>query len=233
MSIDSNNCEADVVGREIASFRRLLIQSVGKTVSEANLKLYCAPNVLPPNNRVSRLLADALQQCPAANVLDIGCGSGLLALVAARTADRVVGVDIDPAAVEASRYNAAANGVRNVVFLLGNMYAPVVGEKFDLIVCNPPLYPTSNRLAPDLPQTVFRSLCDDCSPSFMIGLIAGLPRHLTSTGRYLFASSSLSDNLGIERLLSSEGIVTEGQWIWRGQDGSQDVIVWSVVQGGS
>ncbi len=66
-------------------------------------------------------------------VLDVGCGSGALSVVAARAGARVVAVDVDPAAVEATTSNATANGV--VVDASTTPLAEVQG-RFDLVVAN-------------------------------------------------------------------------------------------------
>ncbi|WP_150428190.1 50S ribosomal protein L11 methyltransferase [Dechloromonas sp. CZR5] len=66
-------------------------------------------------------------------VLDYGCGSGILAIAAARLgAAHVAGVDIDPQAVEAAKANAERNGV---TALLADSAAPVAGE-YDVVVAN-------------------------------------------------------------------------------------------------
>ncbi|UCV22703.1 50S ribosomal protein L11 methyltransferase [Ferribacterium limneticum] len=66
-------------------------------------------------------------------VLDYGCGSGILAIAAARLgAGRVAGVDIDPLAVEAAHSNAERNGV---VALFADSAMPVAGE-YDVVVAN-------------------------------------------------------------------------------------------------
>ena len=68
-----------------------------------------------------------------ATLLDYGCGSGILAIAAARLgAGRVAGVDIDPQAVEAARANAERNGV---TALFADSTQPVAGE-YDLVVAN-------------------------------------------------------------------------------------------------
>lgn len=66
-------------------------------------------------------------------VLDYGCGSGILAIAAARLgAAHVAGVDIDPQAVEAAKANAERNGV---TALFADSAAPVAGE-YDVVVAN-------------------------------------------------------------------------------------------------
>ena len=74
-------------------------------------------------------------------VLDLGCGSGTAALLLAKRARASVGVDINPRAVALSKINAAINGLTNVEFRVGDLFAPVRGETFDLIVSQPPFVP--------------------------------------------------------------------------------------------
>ncbi len=74
-------------------------------------------------------------------VLDMGCGSGTAALVLARQAREAIGVDLNPRAVALARVNAALNGLENVSFREGDLFASVVGETFDLIVSQPPFVP--------------------------------------------------------------------------------------------
>jgi release factor glutamine methyltransferase len=74
-------------------------------------------------------------------VLEIGAGLGLVAVLAARAGAHVVATDVVPAAVDAVRANAALNGV-SVDARLGDCYAPVRDERFDLVCSNPPQMPT-------------------------------------------------------------------------------------------
>ncbi len=68
-------------------------------------------------------------------VLDIGCGSGILALAVARLgASRAVGIDVKPEAVEATRRNAALNGVSDRVEATGSDLA--IEGAFDLVLAN-------------------------------------------------------------------------------------------------
>jgi hypothetical protein len=71
--------------------------------------------------------------------LDLGTGCGVQALHLAEHSDRVVATDVNPRALEVARFNAALNGVADRVDVRdGSFFAPVAGERFDLIATNPP-----------------------------------------------------------------------------------------------
>lgn len=72
-------------------------------------------------------------------VLDMGTGSGVCAVFAARHAARVVAVDINPAAVRCAGINLLLNHVEDQVDVRrGDLFAAVPGEQFDLVLFNPP-----------------------------------------------------------------------------------------------
>lgn len=74
-----------------------------------------------------------------AEVLDMGTGSGVCAVFAAKHARRVVAVDINAAAVRCAGINALLNRVEPKIEVRhGDLFAPVHGERFDLILFNPP-----------------------------------------------------------------------------------------------
>ncbi|MBF4163261.1 DUF7059 domain-containing protein [Nocardioides acrostichi] len=71
--------------------------------------------------------------------LDLGTGCGVQALHLARHAERVVATDVNARALRLARFNAALNDVESVVEVRdGSFFAPVAGERFDLIATNPP-----------------------------------------------------------------------------------------------
>jgi methylase of polypeptide subunit release factors len=70
--------------------------------------------------------------------LDLGTGPGIQALRAASHAEEVVAVDVSERAVAFARFNAALNGFSNIDLRQGDWFEPVDGERFDLIVANPP-----------------------------------------------------------------------------------------------
>ena len=73
-----------------------------------------------------------------ARALDVGTGSGVQALLAARQASHVVATDINPRALAFTEVNAALNGFTNIEVRLGSLFDSVGGERFGLITCNPP-----------------------------------------------------------------------------------------------
>ncbi len=90
----------------------------------------------------SRLLLEVAAVRPNDRVLDLGCGYGLLGLFAARMAPQgeVVLVDRSLPAVECARENIALNAIPNAEVRLGDGVEPLRGERFDLILCNPPCH---------------------------------------------------------------------------------------------
>ncbi|WP_201258978.1 HemK2/MTQ2 family protein methyltransferase [Streptomyces ambofaciens] len=100
------------------------------------------PGVYAPQEDTA-LLTGALSDeslPPAASVLDVGTGTGALAVAAARRGARVTAVDVSWRAVCAARVNAARSGVR-IRVRHGNLFTPVRGETFDLVLANPPYVP--------------------------------------------------------------------------------------------
>ncbi len=86
------------------------------------------------------LLVDSMQIAPDSKVLDLGCGYGVLGIVAAKLAPTgfVTMVDVNERAIELAKKNIRRNGVLNAKAKRGDLYAPVSGETFDVILSNPP-----------------------------------------------------------------------------------------------
>lgn len=92
-------------------------------------------------DRGTELLAKSIGLHPGAHVLDLGCGYGVLGIVAAALAPngRVVMTDTNERAVQLAQRNLHANAMPHVDVRLGAFYDPVAGERFDMIVTNPPI----------------------------------------------------------------------------------------------
>ena len=96
------------------------------------------PKVPRTGEFLASLLDSRLVQ-PDWQVLDMGTGSGVCAVFAAKHARRVVAVDINPAAVRCAAINAHLNHLEHKIEVrLGDLFAAVADERFDLILFNPP-----------------------------------------------------------------------------------------------
>lgn len=99
---------------------------------------------------------------PQASILDIGCGCGVISLMAAQRCPRaqVLGIDIDVPSIEEATENALrspfAGRVRFRVADVRNLAAEPAAESFDLILCNPPYY-TEDTLPPDQRRSMARN----------------------------------------------------------------------------
>ncbi len=126
-----------------------------------------------------------LTVAPGDRVLEVGAGLGLAAVLAARAGARVVATDIVPEAVDSVRHNALLNGVV-VDARLGDGYAPVAGERFDLICTNPPQMPTPpGRARGDAVAAADNGGLDGWA--LIDRVIAGAAEHLAPRGRLLFS----------------------------------------------
>ena len=91
-------------------------------------------------------LCDLLTPRPwVARALDVGTGNGVQALLAAGHSEHVVATDVNPRALAFTELNAALSGIDNVETRRGSLFEPVAGERFDLIVCNPPFVVSPER----------------------------------------------------------------------------------------
>jgi release factor glutamine methyltransferase len=107
-----------------------------------SLNLKVTAETLIPRPETELLVEAALQRLPASGgrIADLGTGSGAIALVLASecTGCEVMAVERSAAALAVAEENARQLGIGNVTFLHGSWYEPLKGERFDLIVSNPP-----------------------------------------------------------------------------------------------
>jgi release factor glutamine methyltransferase len=129
---------------------------------------------------------------PEPHILDIGTGSGCLAVAVAKhhKTARVTAVDISPEALGVASANAGKHGVaERIRFLHGDLFGPIPAtERFDFILSNPPYIPHDDidKLAPGVRDYEPRAALDGGADGFAVfdRLIAEAPAHL-KTGGYL------------------------------------------------
>ena len=92
----------------------------------------------------SYLLADNLEIKEGQSVLEIGTGSGIVAMYASRLTDEITVTDINFDACELAEKNFKANNIENIEILFGNLFEVVKNRKFDVILFNTPYLPTED-----------------------------------------------------------------------------------------
>ena len=170
----------------------------------ATVRVATPPGVFRPRSDALLLAAVVRERGLArgARVLDLFTGSGVLAVAAAlEGAADVTAVDLSRRAVLAARRNARRNGVR-VRALRGDLLAPVAGERFDLIVANPPYLPG----AAELPRSGAARAWEGGSDgrALVDRLCAAAGGALAPGGRLLLVQSSLTgERETLERLAAA------------------------------
>lgn len=165
-------------------------------------KFVVLPSVFSPVGTYStELVARNLSAKEGEEVLDVGCGSGVLAVLAAKRGAVVVAVDASEEAVLCTQVNAALHGVsQRVEAIVGDLYEPVAGRRFDLIISNPPYLPLEPR------DELDKLWCCGNDLGLLRRLIAGIPEHLKSGGRALFTFSSLTGLDGVHQIVSEHNL---------------------------
>ncbi|HEX7582857.1 MAG TPA: methyltransferase [Gaiellaceae bacterium] len=143
-------------------------------------------------HRPSTTLAALTVRRPVQSALDVGTGCGLQALLAAKHAEHVVATDVNERALAFAEFTARLNGVDNIEFRAGSFLEPVHGERFDLIVSNPP-YVISPETA-----LIFR---DSGKPGDTVSgdLVTELPAHLAEGGYGTVMVSWIAGEDALER----------------------------------
>ncbi len=169
------------------------------------LDLVIAPGVLHPRHFASsRLLAQQVSSLDlqGKKVADIGAGSGLLGLLAARAGATVTAVDVNPEAVACAAENVRRNGLgARVEVVRSDVFDGIAaGLRFDLVVTNPPFYPRVPRTLSD------HAFAAGVENGFFTKLANDLPGRLTTHGALLLIQSSDTDFLPISRQFEGRGL---------------------------
>ena len=183
-------------------YRRLTIEYIDDTA------LIVLPEVFNPVIfRTGEYLARAIQATPTLNgdkhqqplVLDLGCGSGVGAVFAARCGAHVIAVDLNPEAVRCTQLNALLNHFEDKIETrLGDLFEPVKGQRFDLVLFNPPFYlgqPKDNLDMAWRGKKIFERFAD------------GLKDHLKPSGCALVVLSTDGESRAAVAELNENGFI--------------------------
>lgn len=140
--------------------------------------------VMGPGSTTALLYRASRPEGRVGRVLDLGCGAGTLALLLADCAEEAAGTDINPRALRIASFNAEANGIARVSFRCGNLFDATPGERFDLIVSQPPYYPGAGDVflyggagGDELAMTIIDQVCDHLAPHGEARIFAAFPDH--------------------------------------------------------
>ena len=138
-------------------------------------RLFSRPGVFSWDHldEATGILADHIEVSAGDSVLDLWCGSGPLGVLAATLADdvRVTMVDADAEAVRSAARSAEAAGIRDARLLTSDVASAVLGERFDLVVTNPPFH-VGKATSLDLPLRFIADGWEVLAPGGRLFLVA-------------------------------------------------------------
>jgi release factor glutamine methyltransferase len=187
--------------------RQQLFKSVppeGQTVRYLDKEFLVYPDTFWPFAD-SLPLVKHFKVAPGESVLDVGTGSGVIGIFACyRGAARVVGVDINPAAIQSATHNARQHGFADIMEVRrSDLFDALGAERFDVITANLPFRnkPAHDVVAMSQWDTDFRT---------NTRFFEGVGRHLKPGGRIYFVQSNFGEIETMARLAQAAGLqVTE------------------------
>lgn len=185
---------------ELAAFRGMVqrrakrepLQYILGSQEFMGLDFQVTPAVLIPRHDTEVLVAEGVQRgAGTRSILDIGTGSGCVAVALAKSLPEaeVSSVDVSAEALAVARDNAEKNQV-SVRFFHGSLFEPLAGRRFDMIVSNPPYIPADEIATLQQEVRGFEPLgaLDGGADGldFYRSIVSGAPEHLTPGGWLLF-----------------------------------------------
>ena len=156
----------------------------------------------------SYLLADNLLIKEGQSVLEIGTGSGIVAMYASKLTDEITVTDINFDACRLAEKNFRENGIENIEILFGNMFEPVKNRKFDVILFNTPYLPTEDGGV--LEDTINYAFDGGLNGRKVIDVFLNeVGNHLNEGGIVQLIQSSLSGNEETLDMLDKSGFIAE------------------------
>ena len=159
--------------------------------------------VYPASSPPTRRFLQLIPHTPCQRALDIGSGTGIIAMQAASYAERVWASDLTSRCRHYAEFNRRLNGIDNLTAIEGDLYEAVGDQVFDRILAHPPYVPVLK------PKWLFHDGGED-GEQLTRRIIAGLPKHLAPGGLFI------CDALGTDREASFEQRVRD--WLGEKQE---------------
>ena len=188
------------------------------------LEFIVSPAVLIPRPETERLVelaalkAQAMPPGRAPRIADLGTGSGIVAITLARRCPQAMltATELSADALEVARANAARHEA-SIRFLQGDWYAPLVGERFHLIVSNPPYIAAGDPhlerdgLPFEPPQALSDGIIGGDGLLCIRHLVTSAPRHL-EPGGWLLLEHGYDQAAKVRKLLEETGFQKIASW---------------------
>ena len=167
------------------------MSSLDKRVYFDDYVFFVDENVYEPAED-SFLFAKNLEVEPGERVLDIGTGSGILAILAATSAESVVGVDINPHAIRYAKKNARINNLQDKIsFVQGDLFGWLNPKTlFDVILFNAPYLPVENCSQNSWIERAWSG--GSVGRQVIDRFVSEASNHLKPTGQVLLTQSTLA-----------------------------------------
>ena len=186
----------------IFTFLVKIIQKYGPHTVQVSGRTYVISRDVfnPKFYLTSEFMAEHLDIAPGDDVLDIGTGSGIQAITAGQTAQRVIAIDINQEAVRCAEENVKRNGLSNIITVLqGDLFSPLKPyPQFNVIIFTPPYFDGKQKTKLDFALY-------DPDKTLIARFFKGAAKYLKPDGYIQMVYSSIAHPENVLRIAGDSG----------------------------